>query len=211
MATKIKIKRGLAEDLPTLDDGELAFTTDDGKLHIGNDENNVAFLNSTQVVQSINDYAKIISGTTFEGLVASPSVSNSGHYTISDDTSATYPKGNLYLLTSAGVVTTIIDLYGTWLEPTLLNSLTTTFFKYKKIGNKVIVQGDLTNTNATGFQTAFAFPSGYRPNVNLWFPCSVDGAAVGTTNARVIAADGNFQIYMAQNSKAYISLFYETI
>jgi hypothetical protein len=35
MAVKIKIKRGLVANLPTLDTGELAYTTDTKKLYIG--------------------------------------------------------------------------------------------------------------------------------------------------------------------------------
>lgn len=41
MANKIQIKRGLKANLPTLSEGEAAFTTDEKKLYIGSNSGNI--------------------------------------------------------------------------------------------------------------------------------------------------------------------------
>jgi len=69
---------------------------------------------SEKVADITATYAKMISGTTFAGYVASPSISHSGYYVINDDTSLIYLKGSLYSLTSAGVATLISSTSESW-------------------------------------------------------------------------------------------------
>lgn len=143
---KIKIKRGLAENLPTLEVGELALTTDSEKVLVG---------------------------------------TNSGNKEIGLEDSG-------------------------WLEPTLLNSVTSSDFRYKKLGNTVILTGKITSPNATGNQLCFILPEGFRPTTNVWVACPVNGAAVNTTNAQISKDSGNFVVYISSGASAMVNARFET-
>ena len=68
MATKIKVRRGLLADLPSLDTGEFGLTTDTGDLYIGTDTGNELLAKSSEVALKADATTSV--GSTGDGYLA---------------------------------------------------------------------------------------------------------------------------------------------
>ena len=63
MADTIKIKRGLKEDMPKLNDYELGYCTDEKALYIGTTGGNVRLCGVDELIKITDIYAKLVALT----------------------------------------------------------------------------------------------------------------------------------------------------
>ena len=63
MADTIKIKRGLKEDMPELNDYELGYCTDEKALYIGTTDGNVRLCGVDELIKITDLYAKLVALT----------------------------------------------------------------------------------------------------------------------------------------------------
>ena len=196
MATTIKIKRGLKNNLPTLTVGELAYCTDTNELFIGTDTGNAL------VNQDIDTDEYIVSGT-FDDTTGDLTLtrSDAGEITVNLDgrylqsftdtndyvTSADFTDGTLTLTrTDAGEVT--VDLDGRYLQSFTESDPTV----------PAHVKG-ITTTNISNWDTAYTWgdhaQEGYLTSFTETDP--VFTAQKGQPNG-VAELDGNGKVPQAQ-------------
>jgi hypothetical protein len=181
MANTIKIKRGLKENLPTLEIGEQAYCTDTNELFIGTSTGNV-LLNEDTDISTIDNIGDVSITTPAQGEV----LVYDGTNWVNDEV-------------EAGLTLEDLPNRASISHPTNTGSVTNTHFRQVNSSSNSIASGAISQVNASISSTA----SGGRSQVNASLSSTASGA-ISQVNASSSSTASGFisQVNASNDSNA---------